>query len=178
MKYSSRDLIGYLDLLAYESARNGERELKSSDFIMRYSKNARRVLAFWVGLALLLGIGFHIAAPFSDLLPLAMICYAVSLLFLLSYLYKLSYQCHVTQQRIVQIQFWIFKKELPWSAVKAKKARKDKSVSLREYRTPTLVLYQDDNKKAFYFFDEMVGFTQLQRMIKNKSIPTKKKNRR
>ena len=99
-------------------------------------------------------------------------------LFLLGYLYKLSYQCHVTQQRIVQIQFWIFKKELPWSAVKAKKARKDKSVSLSEYRTPTLVLYQNDNKKAFYFFDEMVGFTQLQRMIKNKGIPTKKKNRR
>ena len=118
-----KDLIGYFEFISYENARKSEVGLNTSHFTMRYSKTYKLVQTHWCTLFLFSGIAFHIASFFSDLFPFAVFFYAGAVFFLIDLLYVLSYQCHITPEKIVQIEFWIFKKEIKWSSIKAKKAK-------------------------------------------------------
>ncbi|MBQ8213387.1 MAG: hypothetical protein IJZ80_05195 [Clostridia bacterium] len=175
---SARDTWRYWDFMSYENARKSEIGLNASHFTMRYSKTYKLVQAHLCLLFLLSGIAFQITSLFHDLFPIAVFCYAGAAFFLINLLYLLSYQCHVTPQKIVQIEFWIFKKEVAWSSIKAKKVKKDtdKDSPLYADRLFTLILYRANHKKAFRFIDKMVGFTYLQKMTKQKQIPTARKH--
>lgn len=175
---SARESWRYWDFMSYENARESEIGLNPSRFTMRFSKTYKLVQAHWCMLCLLGGIAFQITSLFHDLFPIAVFCYAGAAFFLIDLLYLISYQCCVTPQKIVQIEFWIFKKEVAWSSIKAKKVKKDadKESTLYADRLFTLILYRANHKKAFRFIDKMVGFTYLQKMIKQKKIPTARKN--
>ena len=122
---SAREHWRYWDFMSYENARKSEIGLNASHFTMRYSTTYTLVPAHWCLLFLLSGIAFQITSFFHDLFPIAVFCYAGAVFFLIDLLYLLSYQCHITPQKIVQIEFWILKKEVAWSSIKAKKAKKD-----------------------------------------------------
>ena len=175
---SAREQWRYWDFMSYENARKSELGLNPSRFTMRFSKTYKLVQAHRCLLFLLSGIAFQITSLVHDLFPIAVFCYAGAAFFLIDLLYLLSYQCHVTPQKIVQIEFWIFKKEVAWTSIKAKKAKKDedKKSALYSDRIFTLILYRANHKKAFRFIDKMVGFTYRQKMIKQKQIPTARKH--
>ncbi len=176
----SRESWRYWDFMSYENARKSELGLNPSHFTMRFCKTYKLVQAGRSLLFLLGGIIFQITSYFHDLFPFAVFCYAGAAFFLIDLLYLLSYQCHVTPQKIVQTEFWIFKKEVAWTSIKAKKAKKDddKESVLYSDRIFTLILYRANHKKAFRFTDKMVGFTCLQKMIKSKHIPKARKNKK
>ena len=167
-----RDYFKDKNFQSYISAKEEENGLNPSDFTMRYSKSSKRTQAHVFGASLVFGILFQV----SNLFPFNIAFYASSAIFLFSFLYQVSYQCHITPQKIVQFQFWIFKKEISWNIIIAKKAKKNKEIDLSEYRTPTVILFQSNGKKVFRFVDTMVGFTYLQKMIKQKKIPKARKN--
>lgn len=174
----ARESWRYWDFISYENARKSEFGLNPSRFTMHFSKTYKLVQARRSLIFLLSGIAFQITSLFHDLFPIAVFCYAGAAFFLIDLLYLLSYQCHVTPQKIVQTEFWIFKKEVAWTSIKAKKAKKDddKEATFYSDRTFTLILYRANHKKAFRFIDKMVGFTYLQKMIKQKQIPKARKN--
>lgn len=175
-RYGSRELISYIDFSAYEDARREEAGMNPTDFTMRYSKAARRTPLCFALICLAFALSPHILYSFPSLRPLPFLFYPITAFFGITFLYRLSYRCHVTSQRIVQTAFGVLKKEADWASIKAKKGKKDKQMSLSAYRTNELLLYRDNRKKAFHFFDSMVGFTYLQKMIKKKNIPTLKKH--
>ena len=175
---STRESWRYWDFMSYENARKSEIGLNPCRFTMRFSKTYKFVQAHRCMLCLLGGIAFQITSRYHDLFPIAVFCYIGAAFFGIDVLYLLSYQCHVTPQKIVQIEFWIFKKEVAWSSITAKKTKKDedKHSVLYADRLFTLILYRANHKKAFRFIDKMVGFTFLQKMTKQKKIPSERKH--
>ena len=175
---TSGDSWRYWDFLSYEDARKSEHGFDPSCFTMRFSKTYKLVQARRSLLCLLLGIAFQITSLFHDLFPIAVFCYIGAVFFGIDLLYLLSYQCHVTPHKIEQTEFWILRKEVAWSSIKSKKIKKDedKKSTLWADRLFTLILYRDGHKKAFRFIDKMVGFTFLQKMVKQKKIPKERKN--
>ena len=124
---STRESWRYWDFMSYENARKSEIGLNPCRFTMRFSKTYKFVQAHWCMLCLLGGIAFQITSRYHDLFPIAVFCYIGAAFFGIDLLYLLSYQCHVTPQKIVQIEFWIFKKEVAWSSITAKKQKRTRT---------------------------------------------------
>ena len=169
------ELINYLEFISIENARKEESTTYAKTFTMRFSKVSKIIQVQGFVLSILLGLAFCLTDVFlnSDLFGLAIFCWATAAFFLFYFLYQHSYRCHVTEKKIVRVEFWIFKKEIDWNCVCFKKVKRD-----GEYRTKEIVLYNSKRKRLIDFLSEMVGYTNMEKAIKRKNIPSLPKRKK
>ena len=155
------------ELIMREKAREGENDIKTSNFVVRYSKAYKISFAAFTVLIALIGVLIQfIGGPAG----IAIVLYVLSTLFLLCFLYSLSYRCTVDEKKMIRVELWIFKKEIAWNCVKYKKTKR-----INDYENGALILYDERGKRLIDFASEQSGFRNMERLVKRKRIPSRNK---
>lgn len=155
------------ETLMREKAREEEKSLKTSNFVVRFSTAYKLFWASITVLLVLIGGGIQIFAKETDI---AIFFYVFAAIPLWLCLYSLSYRCTVDEKKMVRVEFWIFKKEISWNSVKYKKTTR-----VNEYQNGSLTLYDERQKRLIDFVSEQTGFQNMERLVKRKRIPSRHK---
>ena len=160
--------VEYFELISKQGARKEESQTYARTFTMRFSKVAKTVTVQWIILTAFMGLAFCLTDVFlhTDLFGLAIFAWVATAFFIFYLLYQSSYRCHVTEEKIVRTELWLFKKEIDWKCVSFRKIKRD-----GEYWTKEIVLYNSKRKFLISFSSEMVGYTNMEKALKRKHIP-------
>ena len=165
---AGRDTAELWELIMREKAREGENDIKTSNFVVRYSKAYKISFAAFTVLIALIGVLIQFIGGSADVaIVFAIVLYVLSTLLLLCFLYSLSYRCTVDENKMIRVELWIFKKEIAWNRVKYKKTKR-----VSEYENGALILYDERGKRLIDFVSEQSGFKNMERLTKRKCIQT------
>lgn len=160
------------ETLMREKARAEEDPFKPQNFVVRFSTAYKISFAVFTVLVALVGGLIHIFAKDKDAKGPAIFLYILAAIFLLSFLYIVSYRCTVGEKKMVRVELWIFKKEIAWNRVKYKKTKR-----INEFENEEVILYDDRQKRLIEFTAEMVGFKNIERLVKKKNIQPKNRKK-
>ena len=171
MWHTGRAAAELWESIMREKAREGENDIKTSNFIVRYSKAYKNSFAALTVLIALIGVLIQFIGESADV---AIVFYVLSTLLLLCLLYSLSYSCTVDEKKMIRVEFWIFKKEIAWNCIKYKKTKR-----VNDYENGSLILYDEGGKRLIDFVSEQSGFRNMERLVKRKNIlPLPKKRKK
>ncbi len=162
--HAGRATAELLELIMREKAREEENTIKTSSFVVRFSTAYKICFSAITVLLILIGGFLHFFVKDIDI---AIFFYIFSTIPFFLCIYSLSYRCTVDEKKMVRVEFWIFKKEVLWSRVKYKKSKR-----ISEYATAAVTLYDERRKRLIDFVSEQTGFTNMERLIKRKKIPS------
>ena len=163
--FSTRYTIEYLEAIKEEDARKQENNHKTSYFTVRFPNIIKIVYGTAAGIMLAIGLFFQIRLG-TSYLGHAILFYSLSGCALFFLLFHLSFRCDVDEEKITQKLFWIHTKTVEWKQVKYKKV-----LMPNPYQKSNLFLYNSKRKCLIDFTSNMVGFTNIERLTRRKSIP-------
>ncbi len=171
MWHTGRAAAELWESIMREKAREGENDIKTSNFVVRYSKAYKISFAALTVLIALIGVFIQFIGGSADV---AIVLYVLSTLLLLCFLYSLSYRCTVDEKKMIRVELWIFKKEIAWDCVEYKKTKR-----VNDYENGALILYDKCGKRLIDFVSEQSGFRNMERLVKRKNIlPLPKKRKK